>query len=88
MLVAAAVTLGFSRATATQGHVAICMGSMWINEIFVPCEENVFRTSQFCCQKLQRAGFSDQMEVDLAGAGFEVAIVPGSPEKPHWRDDK
>ena len=29
------------------------------------------------CQKLQRAGFSDQMEVDMAGAGFEVAIVPG-----------
>lgn len=27
--------------------------------------------------KLQRAGFSDQMEVDLAGAGFEVAIVIG-----------
>ena len=27
------------------------------------------------CQKLQRVGFSDQMEVDLAGAGFEVAIV-------------
>ena len=26
-------------------------------------------------QKLQRAGFSDQMEVDLAGAGFDVAIV-------------
>lgn len=27
--------------------------------------------------KLQRVGFSDQMEVDLAGAGFEVAIVIG-----------
>ncbi|CAE7816047.1 unnamed protein product [Symbiodinium sp. CCMP2456] len=27
--------------------------------------------------KLQRAGFNDQMEVDMAGAGFEVAIVIG-----------
>jgi len=27
--------------------------------------------------KLQRAGFNDQMEVDLAGAGFEIAIVIG-----------
>ncbi|CAJ1346454.1 unnamed protein product [Effrenium voratum] len=29
-------------------------------------------------QKLQRAGFNDQMEVDLAGAGFEIAIVCGA----------
>ena len=34
------------------------------------------RESRTCkCQKLQRAGFNDQMEVDMAGAGFEVAIV-------------
>ena len=90
MLVVAAVTLGFWRPTASQGNAAILMrsrGSMRI--YFHPCEENVFQTSQlFCCQKLQRAGFSDQMEVDLAGAGFEVAIVPGSSEKPQWRDDR
>ena len=39
------------------------------------------------CQKLQRAGFTDAMEVDMAGAGFEVAIVsaPQNPRTPRRR---